>query len=925
IPDDDYEMQVYANGDFSGTTSPKRSISVATGEESPYSQHPEVYSITAKRIGKATAIYNMSSISANYKSQARGAVQYTVFDLDYRMEPLTTICTFGAIATETRLGIDVKVRALSEAGAILDEHSVKADFYAGVPNRFSFEIEETGPVDISRVEIYIGGEIRVWTDWVDLRLESGVEAKYYTGGGVEAKTGVSTSLFKPDIQVCSEAGGGMGAGLGAGPYGGATLSFNIPFTGDPNAGGSVSTSTNFNFSVKAIAGLGIGVSVPWNGSPISVSFGLSVGTDADVSFAVTQNVCKKKDLTPPGGNPNIDHPDDNYSFSNALVVPAPTVDALRTLAAAKGLSNLLSYCDYLDLKYSLLAELGNWPRDTKLPDDIAAAIMSALYEIDTLAAELRTRRLAIIGEMRQVIRTNILSAGFWMGCSNMIAELTHLPVDLIDIDEMPYGDLLVIPSGGLVGLDNSTEFRMKLAEFASNGGAILCFDQQHGSDYRILPGGSLDGYGWSEETSCFSASLYLSEYHQVLSGFTAQTLDSSVDGYFTEMPQGASVLLRRTTTGQPEMVMYPYGDGIVFAICSYDDWSGMWSWDTETLVRDTVFWCQLAEDLPEFRSPDVPNIEVPAVNNTAVTATRLHLLIIDPYWNIIEEQDYNVQIGPGASVSVNWTPESWTSLYVPKGIWHAHYQLFDAQGSLVQPEAFAMNFVVSDPPESLTAPELAVNATYPSEKYLHNTYAPITVHVYNNSDISRHVRVDYSDSGNVTSSQELDVPAQGEASFGYEYLVVRTGTLMLQLYENDEFVTRRAFMLTCVSASAEISIEPDKMSYVLGDPVSAEIELVNTCGAEFTCTVQASVIAPNGNTWGTNTDELTVPAGGSASSSVTGSIPVGGPSGTGSIRVRLLHGGETMKVKSEAIIIADSPLSFMSSIPATLNPGQTAA
>ena len=120
---------------------------------------------------------------------------------------------------------------------------------------------------------------------------------------------------------------------------------------------------------------------------MSVSFGLSLGVDADVRFSVTQNLCKKWDMSPPEGNPNTDHPDENYSFSNALVTPQKTVEALRSLAAARGFSDLLDYCDYLDTKYALMDELGKWPRDTKLPDDVANAIMAAMYNLDAMAGK----------------------------------------------------------------------------------------------------------------------------------------------------------------------------------------------------------------------------------------------------------------------------------------------------------------------------------------------------------------------------------------------------------------------------------------------------------------------------------------------------------------------------------------------------------
>ncbi len=50
--------------------------------------------------------------------------------------------------------------------------------------------------------------------------------------------------------------------------------------------------------------------------------------------------------------------------------------------------------------------------------------------------------------------------------------------------------VLLIPSGGLHGLETSASFRARLEEYARHGGTIVAFAQQHGYEYQALPGAS---------------------------------------------------------------------------------------------------------------------------------------------------------------------------------------------------------------------------------------------------------------------------------------------------------------------------------------------------------------------------------------------------------------------------------------------------
>jgi hypothetical protein len=130
--------------------------------------------------------------------------------------------------------------------------------------------------------------------------------------------------------------------------------------------------------------------------------------------------------------------------------------------------------------------------------------------------------------------------------------------------------VLVIPSGGLYGYENSGFFKATLDQYVKEGGTLVVFAQQHGYEFGILPtppdpvtgeARPLTAYGWTEDQSCYTNAVYLDTYHQVLSGLSAATVTANVDGYFTSYPDTAVILLRRSVNGQPALLLYEYGLG----------------------------------------------------------------------------------------------------------------------------------------------------------------------------------------------------------------------------------------------------------------------------------------------------------------------------------------------------------------------------
>ncbi len=171
--------------------------------------------------------------------------------------------------------------------------------------------------------------------------------------------------------------------------------------------------------------------------------------------------------------------------------------------------------------------------------------------------------------------------------------------DTLLSDEVP---LVVIGSGALSGF-NSQEFKQNLEDYVVNGGNLLVLTQKYGSDLSVLPG-NIDGYGWNEDQSCFKNAAYLSQWHPVLSGQTKQVMNCNVDGYISEYPSNAEILLGRTKNAMPSLLYYNYGAGTVIISSLYSDWGyghNQTSSEELRLIRDLTTWALNPEmEIPEF-------------------------------------------------------------------------------------------------------------------------------------------------------------------------------------------------------------------------------------------------------------------------------------------------------------------------------------
>jgi len=246
-------------------------------------------------------------------------------------------------------------------------------------------------------------------------------------------------------------------------------------------------------------------------------------------------------------------------------------------------------------------------------------------------------------------------------------------------------DLLVIGSAALSGFD-SPQFKQKLENYVISGGNLLVLTQKFGSDLSALPGG-IDGYGWHEDQSCFRNAAYLNQWHPVFSGQSEQVMSCNVDGYLTQYPDNAEVLLRRTANGMPALLSYNYGAGTVIVSSLYPDWGyghNQTSPKELRLLRDLTTWALNPEmSIPEFYLDSVVNVSVSIRYTTddTVEATSAIVKVFTPDRDLYDSVAVPVSLQSGEEIQWDWNEDSLPELL---GLWVIDYALMDSNNDWIQ-------------------------------------------------------------------------------------------------------------------------------------------------------------------------------------------------------------------------------------------------
>jgi len=366
--------------------------------------------------------------------------------------------------------------------------------------------------------------------------------------------------------------------------------------------------------------------------------------------------------------------------------------------------------------------------------------------------------LALPAGARMPPRVAILNRGAAHGLWWLLAQLGE-PAEYVGSDFDPLATaaqypVLLIPSGGLYGLEGSASFRARLEEYARQGGTIVAFAQQHGYEYAALPGGEVNGYGWNEDISCFQAALRMESWHPLLAGFNRDTLTVHVDGYFAptaggHWPAGAQVLLSRTANSQPGALLYPFGAGHVLATTIYDDWgtlNGQASADARTLLRDLLAWAipsaaeEMAGELALYAPGDTVMLTLPITNSAAYPVTAVALRLVNPARQVVLTRTVAITIPAGSAATIPFT----TAVARPLGIYRLDVQLLAGVRSPISGLQQIARFVVARPPAIVdpTAP-LYLSITGPAHSFFTGSFATFNYHLYNRSTIPLTATVSY--------------------------------------------------------------------------------------------------------------------------------------------------------------------------------------
>jgi RHS repeat-associated protein len=698
------------------------------------------------------------------------------------------------------------------------------------------------------------------------------------------RTGETCSLKQSCFKAGVVAGGGIG---GCGGW-----IFNGPSRGRDLAGGGFSVTAGIGGGVGVGGEAGASISTENSGRELNLcggvgSFGLEISLGGQYCSTTILSCTRRPEPPPPPARPprqpGRDHADDNYSAASRILP----------------LSNV---------QYPL----------------IGAQTQGQLTPVQDPPVLVGESRVGIFWHGYAEEAQALLSSWGW---STEQVDINFVPTSL----ELP---VLFIPSGGVFGLEGVPGIRARLEAYTTQGGMIIALAQQHGYEFSSLPGGQLGGYGWSEDNSCFDASLYLSQYHPALTGFDEGTLTAGVDGFFGELPSGAMSLLHRTKNGQPSLILYPYADGSVVATSLYADWGAsnfQPPEDSERLLRDLLSWAvDVDGPLPEFSPAMTATVSITVVNGTALDATSIQFVTLDPDGEVYAEEVVDVGVNSAASVQHSL---QLTTLPHRLGIWWIQYTLLDGNGNVVQPAAWGGRLAVSSPAPAVgPGKSMGLSVTAPTEDFTPGP-ATFTFHVFNFTNQARSATVSYGfphhtwetgdpGYGNFSNlGRGVNVPPQSEITFTHTADILTNDRLFA--YLNDGGVQHQAwFQIRKAGPTVGASVALDEVEILRGQAGGVTVSLDNLLSTAYTVTLDIS----SQDTWNNpiHHEQRTVflPSLTEVAPHLTFTIPISAQTGSATVIAQVLTaGGSLINSQVGRFLIPDSPLHFATDLPETYLPG----
>lgn len=443
----------------------------------------------------------------------------------------------------------------------------------------------------------------------------------------------------------------------------------------------------------------------------------------------------------------------------------------------------------------------------------------------------------------------VLRNGFDGAVVEMLARV-GLKADRVSLDFSPTlvsrYPTLFIPSGGLAGLSTSAAMKERLARYVDSGGTLVVFTQPQGRDFAVLPGGSVEGYGYDEDVHCVYRSAGISTFGAPLISQQEEMLSINIDGFFSRVPEHSTVLLRRAISGMPAMFSYTFGEGRVLATTSYADMAyrmGQGSKSELNLVRDIAQWSLAPDGEIPLVAPRTPvEFTATVANPTDTPAARVLFQVIRPEgvsqsW---VEQDAAIPGGGQSELTFSIGDEAYDE-EPPEflhGLWQVNAILVDINGNLFHKidNVAAYGFTAFEETPGgfrYQGQPYALVVTSESEEYLAGSPANFTFHVFNYSDTEETFKVTWglphhSLGWDRTVQQEITVPANDQGTFTYQLPAVRDlDRLRAILWKGNTRVAyaERGFWMS--RPAATLSLAPSKPAYALDEIPALDLSAVN--------------------------------------------------------------------------------------------------
>ncbi|MFN8446028.1 MAG: PQQ-binding-like beta-propeller repeat protein [Caldilineaceae bacterium] len=275
----------------------------------------------------------------------------------------------------------------------------------------------------------------------------------------------------------------------------------------------------------------------------------------------------------------------------------------------------------------------------------ARALENALDFAQRQYMELRGQELELQLELRQLNGgVAILDSGIWswaltaIGTIGVLPKLVSMaPGDDNFVSPLVAPPVLIAPSGSLNDYQDSDFARDWLAAYVASGGTLIALTQYENEDWKLLPGGEVEGIGYKDDIFCKDASVHIVNPSYWITGVERDYPDIQIDGSFTHWPNNATIIWqRRTGNEMPAMLEYAYGQGMVVATAAYPDFyiNSIQSPEDVTFARSLFSLAYLRANNQSVFATVAPNspvaLSLDISNSMATTATEL-LLTSDAY------------------------------------------------------------------------------------------------------------------------------------------------------------------------------------------------------------------------------------------------------------------------------------------------------